>query len=124
MERYLKALTFVFFFISLFQTIPALIVMLYFKMSLFAGSWIADLIVEHELQESEAVRKLIVYTPMLIAAIGLYFKQKWGRIIALLWSVLNFANFPIGTVFGIFGLWVLLKKETKRIFNIDESKFI
>lgn len=124
MERYLKALTLVFFIISIFGTTTGLVVLLYFKTSLFSGSWLAEFINENGIKESEAVRKLIVYVPMLIAAIGLHLKQKWGRLMGLLWSVLNFANFPIGTVFGIFGLWVLLKKETKRIFKIDETKFI
>ncbi len=124
MKRYLKALTLVFFLIGFFGTVTGLIVLLNFKTSIFAGSWIAEFIDGKGIQEFEAVRKLIVYIPMLIAAAGLHFKKKWGRIIAILWSVLNFADFPIGTVFGIFGLWVLLKKETKRIFNIDESKFI
>ncbi len=124
MEKYLKAITIVFFIIGLFGVVTGTIVLLYFKTSLLAGSWLADFITEKGIIEAEAVRKLIIYVPMLLASVGLYFKQKWGRIIALLWSVLNIADFPIGTVFGIIALWVLLKKETRKIFNIDESKFI
>ncbi len=124
MEKYLKVLTLVFLFIGAFGTITGAIVFIHFKSSLFAGNWIGDFINENGIQEAQALRKMIVYVPMLIAAVGLHFKQKWGRIMGMLWSVLNFADFPIGTVFGIFGLWVLLKKETKKIFGIDETKFI
>ena len=124
MERYLKALTLVFLIIGAFGTITGAIVFIHFKTSLFAGSWIAGFIDEKGIQEAQALRKLIVYMPMLVASLGLHLKKKWGRIMGLIWSVLNFADFPVGTVFGIFGLWVLLKNETKKIFGIDESKFI
>jgi hypothetical protein len=29
----------------------------------------------------------------------------------------NFAAFPLTTALGIYGLWVLLNKETKPLFN-------
>ena len=32
-------------------------------------------------------------------------------------SVLNVIVFPIGTVAGIYGLWVLLSKETEPLFR-------
>ncbi len=124
MEKYLKALTVVFLFIGAFGTITGAIVFIHFKSSLFTGTFIADFINDNGIQEAQALRKLIVYVPMLVASLGLHLKQKWGRIIAMLWSVLNFADFPVGTVFGIFGLWVLLKKETKKIFKVEETKFI
>jgi hypothetical protein len=31
-------------------------------------------------------------------------------------SAINLINIPIGTVVGIYGLWVLLTKETERLF--------
>ena len=124
MERYLKALTLVFFLIGFFETTSGCIVFIHFKTTLLIGTWLAEFITKNNILEADALRKLIVYLPMFIASIGLYFRQRWGRVIALAWSVLNFANFPVGTVFGIFGLWVLLKKETKQIFNIDESSVI
>ena len=124
MEKYLKALTLVFFIIGVFETSIGIIVLLHFKTTIFAQSGIADFINKNGITEAEAVRKLIVYLPMFFASVGLFFRKRWGRVLALAWSVLNFASFPVGTIFGIFGLWVLLKKETKQIFNIDESSFI
>ena len=124
MERYLKAITVVFFIIGIYEVLTGVIVMVHFNTSLLANTWIGEFISESPILKGEALRKLITYVPMLVGAIGLHFRQKWGRIIAMLWSVINLANFPIGTVFGIIALWVLLKKETKKIFNIEESKFI
>ena len=124
MEKYLKAITIVFFIIGFYGVSTGLIVLLYFKFSFFDGTWISEFITENNILESGAVRKLIIYLPMFVASVGLYFKQKWGRVVALLWSVLNIADFPIGTVFGIIALWVLLKKETKQIFKVDDTKFI
>ena len=33
---------------------------------------------------------------------------------------LNLINFPFGTVLGIYGLWVLLNKETERLFSAPQ----
>lgn len=124
MEKYLKALTLVFFILGAFGTLAGATVLIHFNSSLFAGSWIGEFIDDFRFQEAQALRKMIIYLPMLIASLGLHWRKKWGRIMGMIWSILNFADFPVGTVFGIFGLWVLLKKETKKIFKVDETKFI
>ncbi len=124
MKKYLKAITIAFFIIGLFGVLSGSLVMLHYQTTLFAGTWLAEFVSGNGIEESEALRKLIIYLPMLIASIGLHFKQRWGRLVAILWSILNIADFPIGTVFGIIALWVLLKKDIKKYFGVDESKFI
>ncbi len=43
--------------------------------------------------------------------------KPWSRVLGIVLSVLNLLNFPIGTVLGIYGLWVLLNKDTERLFT-------
>jgi len=54
--------------------------------------------------------------PCLIAGFGLLKFRSWGQILTIVLSVLNLVNVPFGTALGIYGLWVLLNKETKPLF--------
>ncbi|MFA0962091.1 hypothetical protein AB9P05_09810 [Roseivirga sp. BDSF3-8] len=49
---------------------------------------------------------VILGVPGLIAGIGLIKLKNWARHLAIILSVLNLIIFPIGTVIGIYGLWV------------------
>jgi hypothetical protein len=55
--------------------------------------------------------------PSLITGYGLLNYKPWGRIVGIILSAISLINIPIGTVIGIYGLWVLLNKETERLFN-------
>jgi hypothetical protein len=46
----------------------------------------------------------------------LYFKS-WARIVGIVLSAVSLINIPIGTAVGAYGLWVLLNKETERLFD-------
>ena len=60
---------------------------------------------------------MLLALPGLIAGWGLLSFKPWARILAIVLCVLNLINFPFGTVLGIYGLWVLLNKETERLFE-------
>jgi hypothetical protein len=60
---------------------------------------------------------MLLALPGLIAGWGLMTFKPWARILAIVLCVLNLINFPFGTVLGIYGLWVLLNKETERLFE-------
>ena len=63
---------------------------------------------------------LVVLTlsiPGIIAGLGLLRLRPWARILAIVLSVLGLINVPFGTVLGIYGLWVLLSRETERLFT-------
>lgn len=64
----------------------------------------------------------VLSIPEIIAGIGLLKKQNWARIMALILSVINLLEIPIGTVIGIYGLWVLLKQETINIFEPNRQQ--
>jgi hypothetical protein len=52
----------------------------------------------------------------LIGGIGILKRKNWARYLAMVLSVLDLFNFPIGTAFGIYCIWVLAKDETARLF--------
>lgn len=59
----------------------------------------------------------VLSIPGLAVGIGLVKFQSWARIGALILSALNLLNFPFGTALGVYGLWVLLNKETEAVFT-------
>ena len=59
---------------------------------------------------------MLVSLPGLIAGIGLLKFRPWARILGIVVAILNLINIPIGTVVGIYALWVLFSRETERLF--------
>jgi hypothetical protein len=53
----------------------------------------------------------------LIAGFGLLNHQQWARYVAIVVAIFRLFNFPLGTIFAVYTLWVLLNDETKRIFE-------
>ena len=47
---------------------------------------------------------------------GLIKRKTWGRIYGLILCVLSLINIPIGTIIGIYGIWILVKPESIEIF--------
>jgi len=54
-----------------------------------------------------------ISAPGLIAGIGLLSYKPWAQTLTIIVSILHLLNIPLGTALGIYGLWVLLKDETK-----------
>ena len=52
-----------------------------------------------------------------MAGFGLMKGAQWARFTIIILSVLSLINFPIGTIFGVYSLWVLLSAEGKREFE-------
>lgn len=63
---------------------------------------------------------LAISLPGLIAGFGLWAFKPWARILAIVICAINLINIPFGTIFGVYGLWVLLKKETERLFSPEQ----
>jgi len=55
--------------------------------------------------------------PSLITGYGLLNYKPWARVVGIVLSAISLINIPIGTVVGAYGLWVLLNKETERLFG-------
>ncbi len=58
----------------------------------------------------------ILSLPGILAGIGLLMRKNWGRILAIVVGILNLANVPIGTVIGLYTLWVLLQDAATDLF--------
>jgi hypothetical protein len=54
--------------------------------------------------------------PGLIIGIGLVQFRPWGRLGGIVISAFDLLGFPFHTALGIYGLWVLLNRETELLF--------
>jgi len=59
---------------------------------------------------------LALSLPGLIGGIGLLQFKPWARILMIVISALDLMGFPFHTALGIYGLWVLLNRDTERLF--------
>ena len=55
--------------------------------------------------------------PGVIIGIGLVQFRSWARIGGLVLSIFDLIWIPFGTILGVYGLWVLLSKDTERAFK-------
>jgi hypothetical protein len=60
---------------------------------------------------------LLTSIPGLVAGWGLLKFRPWARILGIVVSILGLLMIPIGTIVGVYGLWVLLNKDTERLFG-------
>src|SRR5215510_1925644 len=52
----------------------------------------------------------------LLCGYGLLQRRRWGRILGIIWAAVSLINFPVGTILGVYALWVLFNKETEAMF--------
>ena len=55
--------------------------------------------------------------PGMIAGYGLLTRKAWGRILALIVGIINLVNIPVGTVIGLYALWVLMQERAVDYFE-------
>ena len=55
--------------------------------------------------------------PSLITGYGLLNFKPWARIVGIVLSAISLIFIPFGTIVGAYGLWVLLNKESERLFS-------
>ncbi len=60
---------------------------------------------------------LILAAPSIIGGWGLLNFRPWARILVIIVSILHLLNFPFGTALGVYGLWVLLSEQGRRLFE-------
>lgn len=59
---------------------------------------------------------IVLSVPGLLAGYGLLRRREWGRILAIVVALLNLFNFPLGTLLGVYTLWVLLQTNANELF--------
>jgi hypothetical protein len=55
--------------------------------------------------------------PGMAAGFGLLAHKTWGRYLAIVVAILGLINFPIGTLIGVYTLWVLLQEDVTAYFT-------
>ena len=55
--------------------------------------------------------------PGLVTGFGLLSWKPWARILGIVLCAIQLINIPLGTLLGIYGLWVLLNSDTERLFS-------
>jgi hypothetical protein len=53
----------------------------------------------------------------LVGGIGLLSFQSWARYLVMIVAAVGCLNIPIGTLKGVYSLWVLLQDDTIKLFN-------
>lgn len=53
----------------------------------------------------------------LIGGIGLLSMQMWARYVVIIVAILGLLSVPIGTLIGVYSLWVLMQTETMKLFE-------
>ena len=60
---------------------------------------------------------LVISVPDIIGGIGLVKRQSWARILVLILSVIKLINIPLGTIVGVYSIWVLMQDEAVQILD-------
>lgn len=60
---------------------------------------------------------LVLSLPGIIGGFGLLQFKPWARILIIVLSAFELISVPFGTALGVYGLWVLLNRETERLFE-------
>jgi len=53
----------------------------------------------------------------LLGGIGLLNYQKWARVLVMILAAIGCLAFPIGTICGVYSLWVLMQDDTAKLFT-------
>lgn len=58
----------------------------------------------------------LLSVPGVIAGIGLLNTRPWARVLTIILGILNLPGFPVGTLLGVYSLYVMLDDETSTLF--------
>ena len=60
---------------------------------------------------------LLLCAPAIIGGFGLLRRRSWSRILLLILGAINLLNIPLGTILGIYTIWVMMQDDTKRLLG-------
>ena len=117
MENHVRILGVLYIIVSAFHLLAAVIV---FVILFGAGLISADMeALTITTIVGSVIAAIIVFTslPGLIGGIGLLKHKNWARILVIILGFLNLLAIPIGTVLGVYTIWVLLNNDVEQVFN-------
>ena len=62
------------------------------------------------------VMLILIGGAMIAGGIGLFSCKQWARMLTLVMAALGLLNIPIGTLKGVYIIWVLVQSETVSLF--------
>jgi hypothetical protein len=65
---------------------------------------------------------LLLAVPAIVSGFGLRKYNEWARVIALVVALACVIIFPLGTILGAYGVWVLLSPESEYLFLEPPSR--
>jgi hypothetical protein len=60
---------------------------------------------------------ILIAAPLIATGLGLFRFQPWARWVGIALNAVNILNAPVGTVIGLYALWVLMSDETEPLFE-------
>lgn len=64
-----------------------------------------------------AVLLVLLSLPMILCGTGLLKHRRWARVLGIVLAALAVIQFPYGTIFGVYALWVLFSKDSEQLFD-------
>ena len=64
---------------------------------------------------------ILISIPEIIGGFGLLKRRPWARVLVLIIAVLDLMFIPLGTLIGIYELWVLLQEDTAKLFQASKA---
>ena len=66
----------------------------------------------------------VLSLPALVLGWGLLTWKPWARTLGVVLSILHLFSFPVGTLMGGYGLWVLLNDESRRLLEAGDPRLL
>ena len=60
---------------------------------------------------------ILISLPSIIGGVGLLKRKNWARIVIIIVAALSLLNFPFGTAYGVYAIWVLINDQTRPFFT-------
>jgi len=60
---------------------------------------------------------VVISLPGILGGYGMMKYANWGRILSIIVSIFYLTHIPLGTILGIYNLWVLFSHETIQLFE-------
>jgi hypothetical protein len=99
-------------------------IVLYFVFNFARGIVGSDNVAQTVLSFLQYILPIFIGTIAMLGIVGgvgvLSFKS-WARIIVIIVAALGCFNIPIGTLVGVYSIWVLMQDETVKLFNKEQQ---
>ena len=67
---------------------------------------------------------LLLTVPSIVIGVGLLSFRGWARVSGILLAVFQLLNLPLGTLVGLYSLWVLFSDDADMIFNRCYGQYV